>query len=219
MKTDIILQRCGIKNSFVYIALAFIIFGAASCSTAGQIDDNAAYENYTPPDWAPPYDDISMTHYYYFPDYDIYYDVWSREFWYLNGGAWAFSAGLPPMFGNINLYNSYIVLVNRKEVRPWEHNTYYVQNYPQHCYQNYKNIVVNNRVIRNVAPNHELIPRAYNENNNRVTFMQHPANKPVENKPASYHNVVHEVPMHYITPSMPKESRSLNYGGGFRRRR
>ena len=204
-----------------------------SCvATAG-----VTYENYTPPAWAPPYDDVSSIQYYYFPDYDMYYDVWNNQFWCLDNGAWMASAGLPPMYANVDLYSSYMVLVNKKYRTPWNDNDYYVQNYPAHSYQSYKDIVVNNRIVKNIAPNHELVPRAYNENNNRVTFMQHPVNntvnasvqnrqeQPPHPTPApaptttvhpQYHNVVHEVPMQSIKPHMPAESQNLSYGRGFK---
>lgn len=153
--------------------LSFSILTALnSCvATAG-----VTYQNYTPPSWAPPYDDVSSIQYYYFPDYDMYYDVWNNQFWYSNNGAWQSCVGLPPMYSNVDLNTSYMVLVNKKYHTPWNDNDYYARNYPAHSYDSYKDIVVNNRIVKNTEPNHELVPRAFNENNNRVTFMQHPIN-------------------------------------------
>ena len=211
------------KSNSLLLILALLLTTTAftSCSTSErlQTDESVTYDNYVPPAWAPPYDGMSSVHYYYFPDYEMYYDVWDSQFWYMNNGIWASSVGLPSLYANINLYNSYVVLVNRNVTRPWMNHQYYVTNYPRNCYNNYKNIVVNNRIITNVAPNHELVPRAYNENNNRVTFMQHPQKEVNTNSnPPAYHHVTHEVPMKLITPSMPRESRNFNYGGGFRSR-
>jgi hypothetical protein len=139
-----------------------------SCITSATI----AYDTYTPPSWAPPYDDVSAVHYYYFPDYDMYYDVWASQFWYNDNGTWVSSAALPPNYANVNLYDSYIVLINKKYSTPWVRHDYFVKNYPPHVYDNYQNIVVNNRIVKNIQPNHNLVPRAYNENTKRVTFMQ-----------------------------------------------
>jgi len=156
-------------NILIALLIACTLAGTLnSCVTSAGI----TYQNYTPPAWAPPYDDVSAIHYYYFPDYGMYYDAWENQFWYSDNGIWASSAYLPPMYSNIDLNSAYIVLINKKYNTPWQHHDYYARNYPAHSYDNYKNIVVNNRIIKNVAPNHELVPRAFNENTNRVTFMQ-----------------------------------------------
>jgi hypothetical protein len=173
-KTNQLLRR----NVLLGLLLACAITPSLnSCVATASI----SYQNYTPPAWAPPYDDVSTVHYYYFPDYDMYYDVWANQFWYQNNGIWSSSADLPPIYGDVNLYNSYIVLVHRKSGTPWNYNDHYTQNYPPHCYDNYQNIVVTNRIVKNTAPNHELVPRAFNENNSRVTFMQRPINNPQNN--------------------------------------
>ncbi len=135
-----------------------------SCGTMVAV----SYDTYTPPAWAPPYDDVSSVHYYYFPDYDMYYDVWGDQFWYNDNGAWEPSAAVP--YPNVDLYNSYIVLINKKYATPWVRHDYFVKNYPPHSYENYQNIVVNNRIVKNIQPNHELVPRAFNENTNRVCY-------------------------------------------------
>jgi len=212
-------------NLLIGILIAFIITGTLnSCGTSASI----TYENYTPPAWAPPYDDASSIQYYYFPDYDMYYDVWNDQFWYSNNGIWTSCIGLPPIYPNVDLYSAYVVLVNKKYHTPWNDNDYYARNYPAHSYDNYKNIVVSNRIVKNTAPNHELVARAFNENNNRVTFMQ----RPVKNEPTApaapvhttqpvsppqYHHISHEVPIKNITPYMPAESHNLGYGGGFKK--
>jgi hypothetical protein len=115
----------------------------------------------------------------------------------------------------VDLSAAFCVLIDRDISRPWLNHDYYRTNYPPHGYANYRDIVVRNRVVTNIAPGHELVPRAFNENNNRVTFMQRPVATAAAPHPTNYHHVVHEVPMKSISPSMPAASRGLNYGGGY----
>jgi hypothetical protein len=168
----------------------------------------------------------------------MYYDVWNHQYWYLQGDVWVSYPDLPPIYSDIDLSTAFIVLIDRDISEPWHNHSYYRDNYPSHGYDRYRDIVVNNRIVTNIQPGHELVPRAYNENNDRVTFMQHPkpnapapaqltqdrhqgnaqsqnlqARAPIT--PTQYHHVVHEVPMKSIAPSMPKESRAFNYGNGY----
>jgi hypothetical protein len=178
------------------------------------------YVTYTPPYWAPPYDNVSTVRYYYIPDCDMYYDVWDRQYYYNNGGDWIATLDVPGTCG-IDLSSAYIVLINRGVDRPWLNHDFYIRNYPPHHYDQYRDIVVRNRIITNLHPGHELVPRAYNENNRRVTFMQRPTQAPgAPPRPAgspAYHQQAHEVPMRSIAPSMPAASRKLNYGGATNR--
>ncbi len=204
-----------LARSFIAIAM----FAATALSTnpsAAQIRIGASIDvqNYVPPTWAPPYDNVSSVRYYYLPDYDMYYDVWDGLFWYAGpGGMWVSSEGLPPQYAGVDLNGAFIVLIDRDISRPWNNFSYYRRNYPEHGYDHYRDIVVRNRIVTNVAPGHELVPRAFNENSNRVTFMQRPTMN--THAPATYHRVAHEVPMHAIAPSMPAESKHLNYGRGY----
>jgi len=160
---------------------ACLAFCLGSCATSQQTDEDtyAAYQSYVPPPWAPPYDNVSVVRYYYLPDYGMYYDVWDRQFWYPGpGGEWMYATSLPPMYSDADLNGCFVVLIDRDESRPWERHEYYRDNYPRHGYDNYRDIVVHNRVVTNIEPGHELVPRAFNENNNRVTFMQRPVAPP-----------------------------------------
>ena len=182
-----------------------------ACAPSQQ-GDTTAYTTYTPPAWAPPYNNIADVPYYYFPDYDMYYDVGAQQYWYLNGGAWVASAGLPARYHDVDLNRSYVVMLNKNTSKPWTNHTYYTQNYPPHAYDHYTNIVTTNRAIGNVPPEHEIVPRAYNENNDRVIFAEHPRNASTATAPIAHH----EVPMRSIAPSMPPESRPYNYGSGYK---
>ena len=226
---------------YLFLAIALSI-SVESCGVTqqGEGDGTTVYRNYVPPPWAPPYDNVSTVRYYYLPDYELYYDVWDGAFWYPNGGGWVSSVTLPPAYAEVDLIAAFVVLIDRDEVRPWEHHSYYRDNYPRGLHEHYRNIVVRDRIISNVPQDRELVPRAYNENSNRVTFMQRPimhepptppsqaqlsqpppppgAHVPVAVRPPTvrvYDRVVHEVPMKAITPSMPAESKKFNYGSGY----
>src|ERR1700739_5167252 len=115
-----------VKHFKKYMLLC-IVAAIAISTTLSSCDATIGmtYQSYTPPSWAPPYDDVSGIHYYYFPDYDMYYDVWGNQFWYDDNGIWTGSVGLPPMYSNIDLTSAYIVLINKKYDRPWNDHAYY----------------------------------------------------------------------------------------------
>lgn len=214
MKTIINAHRNLQQLTLIPLMFAILAFFANSSNAQISIGANVVVQNYVPPPWAPPYDNTSSIRYYYFPDYGMYYDVWDGQYWYLGpGGEWISSDALPPAYAGVDLNSSFIVLIDRDVDRPWTNYGYYYHNYPAHGYQNYTDIVARNRIVVNTAPGHALVPRAFNENNNRVTFMQRPTTN--THAPATYHHVVHEVPMQKIAPSMPAESKNLNYGRGY----
>jgi len=77
------------------------------------------------PVWGPPgYDYV---HYYYLPDYDVYYDVPRGMFVYFDLGRWNFGASLPPRYGHYDVYHSYKVVVNDRD--PWLRHKYYRSHY------------------------------------------------------------------------------------------
>ena len=165
---------------------AALAVAVSSCFVPPQSGETEiVYNNYVPPPWAPPYDNISTIRYYYFPDYDMFYDVWDGVFCYQSGDAWICSPTLPPMYADLDLYGVFIVLVHHNDRVPWEHYRYFAENYPHHCYDQYGPIVEHNRIVPHVPKNHRLVPRAFNENSNRVTFMQHPvvSGEPLPNPP------------------------------------
>ncbi|MFI5201446.1 MAG: hypothetical protein ACHQNE_03575, partial [Candidatus Kapaibacterium sp.] len=198
-----------------------VLFAALTCFTHSSVAQvrvgiNVDVQNYVPPPWAPPYDNVSTIRYYYLPDYDMYYDVWTGLFWYAGpGGEWISTDGPPPQYADVDFDGAFIVLIDRHVGRPWMNHPYYHRNYPERGYDNYTDIVVRNRIVTNTAPGHRLVPRAFNENTNRVTFMQRrdqQAPAADNHAPPTYHRVVHEVPIKTIAPSMPAESRNFNYG-------
>src|ERR1700733_15722482 len=111
------------------ICVSFGLSLATSEATYGQV-----FISYTPPFWAPPYDNVSTVRYYYIPDCDMYYDVWDRQYYYGNGGPWIATADQPPSCG-VDLSSAYVVLINRGVDRPWLNHDFYVRNYPPHHYE------------------------------------------------------------------------------------
>nr|WP_197718688.1 hypothetical protein [Pedobacter schmidteae] len=53
--------------------------------------------------------------YYYLPDMECYYHVPARQFIYLEGSRWRFSASLPSRYRGYNLDNCYKVVVNSRD--------------------------------------------------------------------------------------------------------
>lgn len=106
------------------ILFALILSGLMFKATA-QI--NVGINIGTQPNWGPTgYDHVD---YYYLPDIDAYYNVPQRQFIYLQGNNWIFSAGLPPRYRNYDLYHCYKVVIN--EPRPYmHHERYYAQYAP-----------------------------------------------------------------------------------------
>src|SRR5204862_3159522 len=123
------------------------------------------------PVWAPPYTYVTEVHYYYFPDYMMYYDVVAQNYCYNDGFTWLHVAVLPsmPMFYGFNPYNAYIVVLNHSAYQPWIRNDYYTQQYPVGYYKTM------------YAPRTSLgtntVLRAYDENQRKPLFVDRRSNK------------------------------------------
>jgi hypothetical protein len=77
------------------------------------------------PEWGPSgYDHVD---YYYMPDLDMYYNVPSRNYTYLQGNRWVTVNSVPAQYRNYDFYKGYKVVVN--EQSPWNHNNNYKTRY------------------------------------------------------------------------------------------
>ncbi|SEA24707.1 hypothetical protein SAMN05192529_111112 [Arachidicoccus rhizosphaerae] len=77
------------------------------------------------PEWGPAgYDYVD---YYYLPDINAYYNVVTAQYIYLLNNRWHFASTLPGYYRNYNIYNSYKVVVNRKN--PYQNNKYDIEHY------------------------------------------------------------------------------------------
>jgi hypothetical protein len=167
---------------------------------------------YTTPDWATGISDGTAP-YYYFPDYGMYYDATAQQYYYPSNGAWVSSAVVP--YQGVNLNDAYVVELNRGTQRPWENHDYYARNYPPHEREQYEQVVRSHNIIPNVPQNHVIVPRAYDENTNRMTFEEREARpaQPGARVQSQQRIAVHQVPMQTIAPNMPAQARGYRWGG------
>lgn len=63
------------------------------------------------PEWGP--SGYDYAEYYYMPDIETYYYVPKHQFVYFSGNRWIFSAALPPVYSNYDIYSGYKVVVNK----------------------------------------------------------------------------------------------------------
>lgn len=149
------------KLFFPALAALILSLGFTACGTSywGASDD-AYYDNYYDynPVWAPDY--YMGTRYYYFPDIETYYDLYTQSFVYLQNGRWLFVQTLPAIYSRFNLRDAFIVIVDRNVYDPWMHHQFYNSHYPRYYYIDYYD--------------YSNIPyvRAYNENVRRAVYWK-----------------------------------------------
>lgn len=88
------------------------------------------------PAWGPVgYDYVD---YYYFPDINVYFNVNSGRYHYLDRGRWISSRYLPSLYANYDLYGLYKVVLNVNN--PWKYNSRHRRDYRR--YVGYRGQVV-----------------------------------------------------------------------------
>lgn len=128
------------------------------------------------PVWAPPYVYVNEVHYYYFPDYMVYYDVFAQNYWYFDGYSWVHVVSIPTTqaYYGFDPFSTYIVVMNRNTYNPWLRHSYFEQQYPRGYY---KTAYAPRQTLgANVAL------RAYDENQSRPVFVDKRSNKEVKVK-------------------------------------
>lgn len=105
------------------LAILAIAAGLASCSVMMQgsregITVGGAVNISAQPPWGPA--GYACAPYYYFPDFNIYYDVNRALFYYLDHGRWRSAHRLPPYAGPRDLYKFYKVVLDVRD--PWLYN-------------------------------------------------------------------------------------------------
>jgi hypothetical protein len=94
----------------VMIAL-FLVAGSVGITQKANAQISLSINIGSQPAWGPTgYDHADF---YYLPDANAYYDIGRRQFVYQNGPNWIYGSTLPGRWANINLYNTYKVVVNR----------------------------------------------------------------------------------------------------------
>lgn len=114
------------------VLLSMTIFNGCNTYRQGTYGSQTNYEN---PQWAPSY--YGGTRYYYLPDIESYYDIYTREFIFLNHAQWIYSPYLPSIYPDFNLNNSFVVVVNSNMYQPWMHHQYYISHFPRYYYRDY----------------------------------------------------------------------------------
>ncbi len=134
----------------VLFALSFAILALFGKANA-QLSVNINIGNQ--PQWGPSGYNATDAPYYYLPSINCYYDVARSLFIVPSGNRWKSYKSLPGRYKNVNLYNTYKVVVNRKG-SPYRNNVDDRRKYAQ--YQK----VNNQQNIRDWKSNS-------NQNNNR----------------------------------------------------
>jgi len=100
--------------------LIFILLSITSfvCLSQAQITVSATIGH--APQWGPAgYDNAQ---YYYLPDIELYYDIYTNSFIYYSGTKWVRRNYLPSRYRNYDLYNGYkVVLTNYRGNMPYKH--------------------------------------------------------------------------------------------------
>ncbi|WP_312764558.1 hypothetical protein [Epilithonimonas sp.] len=102
------------------------------------------------PDWGPR--GYNYVESYYLPEYDIYYNVPNRRYYYYSGNRWLYSTVLPVGYRNINLYQTRkVVLVDRYPFK--RHHIHYKQ------YAKYRGVHGNHLVVNkhNYKPRRAIV--------------------------------------------------------------
>lgn len=108
------------KRMFAILTMALC---TVSCSVMLQgsregITVGGAVNISAQPPWGPA--GYACAPYYYFPDFNIYYDVNRALFYYLDHGRWRSAHRLPPYAGPRDLYKFYKVVLDVRD--PWLYN-------------------------------------------------------------------------------------------------
>lgn len=125
----------GVKITMTFVGIFMLFMFTNRCAVYNQTPGEGV--SIAPPVWAPYYDNVNRVRYYYFPDIECYYDVWNREFVYLEDGSWMFGATLPPSYSWFDLNTAFIVLLDYNVFEPWMHFHYYVSHYPRYYYRTF----------------------------------------------------------------------------------
>jgi hypothetical protein len=92
---------------YILILIAALLL---SSSLSAEVSVSLNFNLDRQPIWGPTgYDRVE---YYYLPDMDMYYNVPQQKYYYSDRGNWRSGSSLPRRYRNVDLYNSYKVVVN-----------------------------------------------------------------------------------------------------------
>lgn len=115
-----------------FIIAMMLVLGLGTAEKA--LAQPACDEEGVIPAWAPAYDYAEQVHYYYLPDLLVFYDVYTSQFIYPNGGYWMACYTLPRQYAHYDLNSAYVVLLNTKAKTPWRYAKKYNAIYPCNYY-------------------------------------------------------------------------------------
>jgi hypothetical protein len=149
------MKKSALTAGMVMILFFVSVFTGCETYRYGTQGSQIVVEN---PPWGPPvYPGIR---YYYLPDIECYYDIYTREFIFLDHARWFYSPTFPAMYPGFDLNNCFVVIVNTNIYQPWMHHQYYVSHFPRYYYRDYYD--------------HSNIPwvRGYDENFRRAVYWR-----------------------------------------------
>jgi hypothetical protein len=127
----------GSKNNDMKKQILSILFAVAAiaCTTTSkaQVSVGININISDQPEWGPVGYDYAE--YYYLPDIEAYYYVPRRQFVYLSGNRWVFSASLPSRYAYYDLYSGYKVVLTT----PYAYKHFHSHKVKYVKYKNYKN--------------------------------------------------------------------------------
>jgi hypothetical protein len=95
------------KTNFVIVLL--LLISTVAMESCGPVVISSRPET-PPPSWFYP-NRVELVRYVYFPEHMIYYDLYLRNYLYLNNNVWVRVNVLPPSYSSINLNRSRFVRV------------------------------------------------------------------------------------------------------------
>lgn len=93
--------------------------------------------------------------FYYIPEIDVYYNVASHKYTYFHGNRWVTKSKLPGRYRNVNLYNTYKVVINDRD--PWRQHSHHRNSYARYASHRHQPIL---RDVRHSKSRHVVERRA-----------------------------------------------------------
>ena len=124
------------KKIMAIVAMMFLGLAFAPTKVKAQISIQINIGNQ--PAWGPTGYDYAQ--FYYFPDYNLYYDIYAGQYVIFRRNAWVYSSVVPAGYG-FDPYRAYKVVLNQN--RPYAHNASHIR-----TYANYKGQWARQTMIR-----------------------------------------------------------------------
>ncbi|MDP9954924.1 hypothetical protein J2X97_000561 [Epilithonimonas hungarica] len=158
------------KRLMLLVLMIITIFSTGFVKSQVNVNININSQ----PDWGPR--GYNYVESYYLPEYDIYYNVPHRRYYYFSGNRWLHSTALPVRYRHINLYQTHkVVLVDRYPFK--RHKVHYKQ------YARYRGDHGNHLVVRNYKHKPHNIVKVNHFNSNPRYVHKKMVSKKYHNQP------------------------------------